>query len=77
MKSHLWYYWFPGGLASGPVRFEKAISEVEFRTWLRNWADVTRLDRGTQVWPSSEREQTELKQNRKEMRQGVPSWSDW
>lgn len=55
MSSKAWYYTLPGAVyAFGPVRFDKPISERDFRAYLREYHKVKRLPRGTEVWSTNE-----------------------
>jgi len=53
MRSAAWYAKFPSdAYAIGPFRFEKPVTEREARAYVRRWDKLTRLPRGTQVWPT-------------------------
>jgi len=59
MKSSAWYALFPNDpYAIGPFRFERPISEREFRAYLRWWEgcwigrELRRLPAGVQVRPA-------------------------
>jgi len=52
-KSKAWFALFPlDAYALGPFRFEKEMTESEFREYLRDWEGVKRLPKKVQIWPT-------------------------
>lgn len=53
--STAWYIRFPGSFyALGPVRFERPVGERVLRDVTRKWAQVDRLPRGFECWPTND-----------------------
>ena len=48
-----WYVKFPlDAYALGPFQFARPVCARACRAYVRQWAGIRRLPRGTQVWPT-------------------------
>jgi len=54
MKRCVWWCLFPGEVYGSDFRFREPVSEKEARSYIRDWAKVKRLPRGTQIWAGQE-----------------------
>ena len=45
-----WWVHFPGEAYANDFDFKKPVSEAYARKYIRNWAGVKRLSRGTEIW---------------------------
>ena len=51
--SNRWYVKFPlDAYALGPFEFTRSVCTRACRAYVRRWAGIRRLPRGTQVWPT-------------------------
>lgn len=72
-RSRMWYYAFPAhGIACGPVSFAEPKSERQMRQYLRNFWEMPRLPRGTELWSTSQAELDAMVENNRKINEGMP-----
>jgi hypothetical protein len=51
LKSHRWWFKFPGAVYANNFDFERPVNVIEARAYVWQWLKVDRLPRGTVYWP--------------------------